>query len=180
MFVTHFIWADYSSTAELSPPLLIGETCAFSRFPLKPDQDRNPLICQIVTQWRKSTPCLTHRPLLGKSLSSALSCKEWIILGICCLFSVFFFAFCSILLHFLANTSFSSRFKRCLPASCLSAFIGSALSASLWSQNHSASLCLSIGEGGLYSHPRYRRSFTATWQKTRNLFKSLQNRLSKT
>ena len=94
-------------------------------------------------------------------------------------FQCFFFAFCSILLHFLANTPLSSRFKRCLPASCLSAFIGSALSVSLWSQNHSASLCLSIGEGGLYSHPRYRRSFIATWQKTQNLFKSLQNRLSK-
>ena len=180
MCVTHFIWADYSSTAELSPPLLIGETCAFSRFPLKPDQDRNPLICQIVTQWRKSTPCLTHRPLLGKSLSSALSSMEysWMdhIGDLLVIFSVFF-AFCSILLHFLANTPLSSRFKRCLPASCLSAFIGSALSVSLWSQNHSASLCLSIGEGGLYSHPRYRRSFIATWQKTRNLFKSWQNRL---
>ena len=53
------------------------------------------------------------------------------------------------------------------------------LCLSVVSQNHSASLCLSIGEGGLYSHPRYRRSFIATWQKTRNLFKSLQNRLSK-
>ena len=51
------------------------------------------------------------------------------------------------------------------------------LCLSVVSQNHSASLCLSIGEGGLYSHPRYRRSFIATWQKTRNLFKSLQNRL---
>ena len=105
MCVTHFIWADYSSTAQLSPPLLIGETCAFSRFPLKPDLDCNPLICQIVTQWRKSTPCLTHRPLLGKSLSSALSSMEysWIdhIGDLLVIFSVFlpFVQFSSIFLR---------------------------------------------------------------------------------
>ena len=180
MCVTHFIWADYSSTAQLSPPLLIGETCAFSRFPLKPDQDRNPLICQIVTQWRKSTPCLTHRPLLGKSLSSALSCKERIILGICWLFSVLF----CLLFN---SPPFSCEHPSLIPIQALPPcilLIGlywfCPLHVSLWSQNHSASLCLSIGEGGLYSHPRYRRSFIATWQKTRNLFKSLQNRLSKT
>ena len=41
-------------TVQMCPPLLIGETCAFSRFPLR--LDPNSLICQIVTQWRKYPP----------------------------------------------------------------------------------------------------------------------------
>ena len=63
----------------MCPPLLIGETCAFSRFPLW--QDPNWLICQIVTQWRKYSACIIV-PLWKDVIStfleySELEMKEW-------------------------------------------------------------------------------------------------------
>ena len=63
----------------MCPPPLIGETCAFSRFPLW--QDPNWLICQIVTQWRKYSACIIV-PLWKDVIStfleySELEMKEW-------------------------------------------------------------------------------------------------------
>ena len=57
-------------TAQMCPPLLIGETCAFSRFPLW--LDPNWLICQIVTQCRRkyATSSLPHPTLVVKCVSS--------------------------------------------------------------------------------------------------------------
>ena len=57
-------------TAQMCPPLLIGETCAFSRFPLW--LDPNWLICQIVTQCRRkySASSLPHPTLVVKCVSS--------------------------------------------------------------------------------------------------------------